>query len=225
MGGALAAVHKALGNERDWASIALNLALFAASAAVVAAELSWLDFSAGFGLLVLVVSLAWAVLSLASLLRALLLRRKAEELGQAAGLLTEPLAYSDIDRVGDLLVAKRFDLAGKPDYVVRRNGGLVPVEVKTGRTPERPHESHVMQMGAYCLLVEETMGERPKVGVIQYPNARFEIAYTEELRDRVLGILLRMRVAEFSGGAHRNHDVAGKCRGCSRREGCPERIA
>lgn len=225
LGGLLADVQRALGREKDWAQIALNIGLFGASAAVLAAELVWLDVTRGVGLALLIISLAWTLLSLASLLRSLLARRRAEDIGAQAGLVTDPVAYSDLDRPGDLLVSKRFDLAGKPDYVVRRHGGLVPIEVKTGRTPAAPHESHVLQMGAYCLLVEEAMGERPPAGIIQYPDARFEIAYTEDLRDRVLGVLLKMRVAEFAGGVHRTHENPGKCRGCSRREGCPERLA
>jgi hypothetical protein len=44
-GSALAAVQRALAREATWSSIAVNLALFAASAAVLAAEIVWLDVS------------------------------------------------------------------------------------------------------------------------------------------------------------------------------------
>src|SRR2546428_13850716 len=42
----------------------------------------------------------------------------------------------------------------------------------------------------------------------------------------VLGKMEEMRAAVARGGdVHRNHNRPGKCIGCSRREGCPERLA
>jgi CRISPR-associated exonuclease Cas4 len=211
-------------NERA-VTIALYLALLAGSAAVLAVELEFLDLRETLAPFVLVMGLLWTLVALVFFLRSLLVDRRASQLSKAAGLVEGKIAYSDLDRPGALLVAKKFELAGRPDYVVRANGKLVPVELKTGKPPRRPHESHLLQVGAYCLLVEEAMGERPDHGVLQYGDRQYEVPYTEEMRDRVLETILRMRLAEATGVAHRNHDSVAKCRHCSRREGCPERLA
>ena len=54
------------------------------------------------------------------------------------------------------LYASGANLAGKPDYLVRRWRYVLPVEVKSGPAPAEPYRSHVLQLAAYCLLVEET---------------------------------------------------------------------
>ena len=51
----------------------------------------------------------------------------------------------------------------------------IPVEVKTGRKPKAPFFSHVLQIGAYCLLSEETFGTKPTHGLIRYG---FDIAFS-----------------------------------------------
>ena len=35
---------------------------------------------------------------------------------------------------------------------------IVPVEVKSRRTPNPPHPGHALQLGAYCLLVKRPTG-------------------------------------------------------------------
>ena len=57
-------------------------------------------------------------------------------------------------------------LTGKPDYLVRQNGIIIPVEVKSGRAPESPYDSHIFQLASYCLLVEKTYNKRPPYGII-----------------------------------------------------------
>ena len=44
-------------------------------------------------------------------------------------------------------------LTGRPDYLVKKGKDIIPVEVKTSRTPEAPYDSHIFQLAAYCLLV------------------------------------------------------------------------
>src|SRR3982751_6536665 len=57
------------------------------------------------------------------------------------------------------LYAPRYSLTGKPDYLVATRQGLVPVEVKPGRTDPEPQESHLLQVLAYCLLIEDSEGK------------------------------------------------------------------
>jgi len=125
-----------------------------------------------------------------------------------------------------MFVSRRHGLTGRPDAVLLAGDVHVPVEVKTGRTPRGPLFSHILQIAAYCLLMEEEYGKPPPYGIIRYEHASHEIEYNEDLRTMVLGKMEEMRAAVARGGdVHRNHNRPGKCIGCSRREGCPERLA
>jgi len=125
-----------------------------------------------------------------------------------------------------LFASERHGLSGRPDYVLVEGDRHIPVEVKTGRTPRGPLFSHILQIAAYCLLLEDEYGVPPPHGILRYGAASHEIQYNEELKSLLLGKLEDMRAAlRRGGGAHRNHNRPGKCFGCSRREGCPERLA
>ena len=54
-------------------------------------------------------------------------------------------------------------LTGKPDYLVAEGGKIIPVEVKSSRAPTEPYEGHLLQLFAYCLLVERATGQRPSL--------------------------------------------------------------
>jgi len=125
----------------------------------------------------------------------------------------------------ELLVSERYGLRGRPDYILTEGDLIVPVEVKTGRTPRGPLFSHIVQVAAYCLLVEETYGKAPPHGIIRYPEASHEIEYNEDLKKLLIGKLEEMRKALAKGEAHRNHKRPAKCIHCSRHDVCPERLA
>jgi len=136
-----------------------------------------------------------------------------------------PYVDSEVEKP-KLFASKRHGLTGRPDAVLLAGEVHVPVEVKTGRTPRGPLFSHILQIAAYCLLMEEEFGKPPPYGIIRYDRASHEIEYNDDLRKMVLGKMDEMRTAlARGGGVHRNHNRPGKCAGCSRREGCPERLA
>ena len=124
-----------------------------------------------------------------------------------------------------LFESKAHGLRGRPDYVVLEEDLHIPVEVKTGRTPRGPLFSHILQVAAYCLLLEEEYGVAPPHGIIRYEQASFDIEYNEDTKQLVIQKLAEMRAAIQKGEAHRNHNRPGKCRNCSRRNVCPERLA
>lgn len=204
---------------------ALYLALVAASAATLAIEVTFLDFSGIFNRVLMLMSLLWLMVALVFLLRAIRKEEEAKTFVKSNGLVEGELLYSDLDRPAQTMRSEKYELSGRPDYIVRRGQDFIPVELKTGRTPEEPHVSHLMQLGVYCLLVEEAYGRRPPFGVLQYPERAFEVPWSDEFRDQVFETVLRMRLAEVTGTVHRNHTRAGKCRGCSRRDACAERLA
>lgn len=102
--------------------------------------------------------------------------------------------YSDhVEKVVKPFFSKEHLLVGKPDSILHTEEGLVPVEVKSSNRPKQPYFSHVMQLISYCLLVEINR-EKPKKGLIQYKNGEpFVVEYTDELRDKLLGVLGEMR--------------------------------
>ncbi len=125
-----------------------------------------------------------------------------------------------------IMVSKQYGLRGLPDVVLRVEDELIPVEVKTGRVPRGPLFSHILQLAAYCLLIEERQGRPPPYGVLQYgKHVRHEIDYDDELKWTLVNKLIEMRQIIRTGEAHRNHRRPGKCANCSRREGCSERLA
>ncbi len=125
-----------------------------------------------------------------------------------------------------VMVSDQYGLRGLPDVVLRVEDELIPVEVKTGRVPKGPLFSHIIQLAAYCLLIEERQGRPPPYGVLQYgKHTRHEIDYNDELKYTLVNKLIEMRQIIRTGEAHRNHRRPGKCASCSRREGCAERLA
>ncbi|NIV28571.1 MAG: CRISPR-associated protein Cas4, partial [Anaerolineae bacterium] len=46
--------------------------------------------------------------------------------------------------------------------------------------------AHVLQLAAYCLLVEEQEGQAPAYGILKYGDRAFEVDYTVSLRDGLL---------------------------------------
>jgi CRISPR-associated exonuclease Cas4 len=125
------------------------------------------------------------------------------------------------------LVSHRHGLAGRPDYLVRTDEGVVPVEAKSTRCPANgvPYESHLMQLACYCLLVEETTGEGVPFGVIRYRDRQLRVDYTDELRAALLALLAEMRRARQTHDVHRSHEETARCAGCSYREICDESLA
>src|SRR5437763_3044380 len=65
------------------------------------------------------------------------------------------------------LVSERFGLIGRPDYLVETGDGIIPVEVKSARMPAsgQPYDSHVLQLAAYCLLVEDLLDPEVNGGI------------------------------------------------------------
>jgi CRISPR-associated exonuclease Cas4 len=151
--------------------------------------------------------------------------KTAEKLRSEHGIRSGAIEYVDaLDNSSKMLSSEKYGLQGRPDYILKKDEGLVPVEVKTGRTPKGPLFSHIMQLAAYCLLVEENYKSSPPYGIIKYSNIEHEIEYDEDLRKILISKMDDMRKVLKSGEAHRNHKRESKCKFCSRREICPEKL-
>ncbi|MCL4529626.1 MAG: Dna2/Cas4 domain-containing protein [Chloroflexi bacterium] len=145
-----------------------------------------------------------------------------------AGLPGGRIIYTDTRAWGEVekpFFYSEMGLTGKPDYLVEQNGRIIPVEVKSGRTPEVPYDSHIFQVAAYCLLVEKTFGKRPPYGIIHYSNRDFAVDYTPELESALLDQLAEMRRDEYRTDVARSHEDAVRCRRCGFRKVCDQKLA
>jgi CRISPR-associated exonuclease Cas4 len=123
------------------------------------------------------------------------------------------------------LFSAALQLNGKPDYLVRQGGAVIPVEVKSGQAPPSgPHPGHLYQLAAYCALVAEAYGRRPTYGLIQYADHTLAVNYTRELETELRGLLAEMRAEAQAGDVARSHDSPARCRACGFREVCDDAL-
>jgi len=172
------------------------------------------------------VGLALGALLLALLALAAWLR--ARHLHQRSGLPSGQLLYTDTGAWGQPerpLFSARYQLAGKPDYLIREGGQVIPVEVKSSPRPSAPYPSHRLQLAAYCLLVEDEYGQAPPYGLIKYRDGTFTVDYTPQLRSQLLATLAEMRSLLNADDVPPNHASPSRCQHCGYRTRCGRRLA
>lgn len=89
--------------------------------------------------------------------------------------------------------SKKYGIAGRPDEVKEECGEWIPYEFKSSVYKGRVYPAHIMQLAAYCLLIEDTKGYKPSYGIIEYQNHREPIYYTKELRANLLTQIKKIR--------------------------------
>lgn len=169
----------------------------------------------------------WSAIGLTLLVLGLILLWIARRGRERSGLPAGRVVAADMggwQRLAQPLFSHTYQLTGRPDYVVADGADLIPVEVKSGRAPARPYDSHVLQLATYCLLVEETSGRRPPYGILRYADETFEIPFTPELEEELLAVLEEMREDLEVGDAPRDHDDRYRCAACGYREVCDEAL-
>jgi CRISPR-associated exonuclease Cas4 len=145
-----------------------------------------------------------------------------------SGLPQGRVVYTDTggwNRLERPLFSREFLLTGKPDYLVADGADVIPVEVKSGRAPAQPYPSHLLQLAAYCLLVEECYRRRPPYGIVRYADRAFEVDYTPELEDQLLATLDGMRAGLADGNTPRSHEEPRRCQACGYRRWCEQGLA
>jgi CRISPR-associated exonuclease Cas4 len=147
---------------------------------------------------------------------------------KSAGLPGGRVVYTDTHGWGKVekpLFYAALELTGKPDYLIEKNGQIIPVEVKSGRAPEAPYDSHIFQLASYCLLVEKTYGKRPPYGIIHYENRDFAIDYTHELETALIELLADMKEDDVRREVSRSHEQPARCKRCGFRNVCDQSLA
>ena len=177
--------------------------------------------------------MAWGGLTFSLVLiflaMAVILLFRARGLQEQSGLPAGQVIYTDTGtwfRNDEPLHSSEQRLVGKPDYLVQQeNGEIIPVEIKSGKAPNAPWPGHILQLAAYCRLVNEVYGTRPSYGILQYQDQAFTVDYSSEIEEELLCIMEEMRQDHQAADIDRNHDDIQKCSACGLREKCRQRIA
>jgi|SRR3989344_2878413 len=119
--------------------------------------------------------------------------------------------------------SKELGLKGIIDKLELHENDIVPIELKTGKTPEKGvWNSHKMQIAAYLLLLNEKFKKDINIGFIRYVDSNEERAvilnpflkdYVLELRDKVKLLLSSEELPEYC-------DNEKKCKLCGLRKQC-----
>lgn len=197
---------------------------FACAATVLTLEVAYLR---SFEHIVILVTATCVLVvgSAATLLLGLIHQERYKRHQTEAGLIPGRLAATDLGGDGPLLHDAAWDLSGRPDYVLETKQGLVPVEVKTGQTPARPHRNHQLQLACYLRLLEVQSGKPPEYGLLNYPEGVFRVAWDDALRNDLQATLQRIARARAEGKADRDHEHRGRCLGCARRDACAQKLS
>jgi CRISPR-associated exonuclease Cas4 len=109
--------------------------------------------------------------------------------------------------------SERLGLVGRCDHLRRVDGAYVPVEQKPGS--RRLQQSHILQVGALCMLVEDLYGVRPPHGIVVLADGvRERVAFTDQLERGVMRTMAEMRRILASGEPPGLRWVVAKGRPC-----------
>lgn len=165
-------------------------------------------------------------LGLIALLLSLILFWVSRQQRRHAGLPGGRVIYADTRAWGTPLEKPLYDaflgLTGKPDYLIQDGDQIIPVEVKSTNVGDTPYDSHILQLAAYCMLVERSLGKRPPYGILHYPRRTFAIDFTPELETSVMRLLVEMQATRKD--YPRSHASPHRCARCGFRSVCDQAL-
>jgi len=173
------------------------------------------------GLALLLASLALAILLLNE--RRVRRSKLIAERHRALGLPEGELVYEDADGQGESLSSSAYPLVGKPDYVVKlADGRPVPIELKLNvHDVTAPHSNHMIQLAAYCLILEDYFVQAPTHGILRYADREFTVEYTPALKKKVIRLMTAMARCSEQQPPPLASQRAPKCRICTFQAICP----
>jgi CRISPR-associated exonuclease Cas4 len=142
---------------------------------------------------------------------------------RALGLPEGELVYEGADGQGEPLSSSAYPLVGKPDYVVKLpDGRPVPIELKLNmHDVTAPYSNHMVQLAAYCLILEDYFVQAPTYGVLRYADREFTVEYTPALKKKVIRLLTEMARCSEQQPPPLARQRASKCRSCTFQPICP----
>jgi CRISPR-associated exonuclease Cas4 len=144
-----------------------------------------------------------------------------------AGIPSGRIIYADASQWGKVekpLYDPDLRLTGKPDYLVKMGKQVIPVEVKSRRAPRAPHDSHIYQLAAYCLLVLHEFSTRPTHGILHYANKTFAIDFTPDLEASINAVIHDMQGRTARSRVDRSHEDGRRCKNCGYRSVCDQSL-
>jgi CRISPR-associated exonuclease Cas4 len=133
---------------------------------------------------------------------------------------TGKILYSDLNKPAKSLFSTKYQITGKPDYIIEEKNFLIPVELKYSRH-NKPQKNHIFQLAGYCHLIEQTYSSFVPYGIIVYNNDKqFKIPFNPQIRFELESTIKDMRKILRNGKIYRNHKDFYKCKSCSMREKC-----
>ena len=172
---------------------------------------------------ILVVGLALLIGAIALLVYAAQVQSHVRKEKKSYGIPDGSILYSDLNIPATPLFSKRFRLTGKPDYIVHKGYHCIPVEVKSG-SGSAPYQSQVLQLVAYCQILEDTSGEFVPEGVLVYNNNPYTIPFNPKLRFELETVMKSMRTSLRTSVVKRNHRDPRRCIHCSMRQYCTDMV-
>ncbi|HKV01872.1 MAG TPA: CRISPR-associated protein Cas4 [Ktedonobacteraceae bacterium] len=173
----------------------------------------------GLGLLLAALALVILLLNDRRFQRARLIAERRRALGLPEG----ELVYEDADGRGEPLSSSDYPLVGKPDYVVKLpDGRPVPIELKLNvHDVTAPYSNHLVQVAAYCLILEDYFVLAPTYGILRYADRQFTVEYTPALKKKVIRLLTEMAKCSAQQPPPLARQRASKCRACTFQAICP----
>ena len=207
-------------------SVEVTVFLAAASLSIHGMALVWAQDRAYLAFILVLLAMVWNGLTSFRLNRMVSAAEQAKMASDDLNIdASDEVAYSDGIRMAGLLHDPETGLRGRPDQVLRVDGRYVPVEQKTGKVPASPHLSHRLQLLAYLQLVSVVSEQAPEHGLLRYgPHDAHLVPWNDATKAELIEHLGALHTSMATGTADRNHERIGKCRSCSRRQGCDQRL-
>ncbi|HEY7407460.1 MAG TPA: Dna2/Cas4 domain-containing protein [Gemmatimonadaceae bacterium] len=121
---------------------------------------------------------------------------------------------SVVARPSRALRSAHHGIVGKPDYLVEERGRIAPVELKPSRESDSPWLRDVVQLAAYCLLLEEIEPRFAGYGYLRYAHRTFRIDFTDRVRGELLRTIADMRADLSAEDVSPNHHDPRRCARC-----------
>jgi len=172
---------------------------------------------------IVILGLALMVLAIVLIVYSTRMKSKVRTEKKAYGVPEGRILYSDLNVPATALFSKRFRLSGKPDYIIQKDDSCIPVEVKSG-SGSNPHHNQILQLAAYCQILEDTTGKFIPEGILVYNTVPFRIPFDPKLRFELESIIKTMRIALRTGEVQRNHEDQRRCKNCSMKQHCSDPV-
>ena len=146
---------------------------------------------------------------------------------KTSGLPIGQLIYSDTKKwepVPTPLFDPDIGLTGRPDYLIRDDQQIIPVEVKSSHIQDSPYDGHLLQLAAYCHLVKTTYAVRPIYGIIHYPQKTFRVNFSSELERELIKLIDELQNLGDQRKINRSHNSIARCRSCGFESKCNQSL-